>query len=59
VRVLLAELRDSPPPAGVDVGQRVTRRASRQQTARTFVRLLVVIARTLPQAVILGAGRRR
>lgn len=59
VRDLLAELRDSPPPAGVRLGQRVARRASRQQTMLTFVQLLVVIARALPQAAILGVGRRR
>lgn len=59
MRVLLAELREAPPPAGVELGQRVARRASRQQATLTFVQLLVVIARSLPQAAILGMGRRR
>jgi hypothetical protein len=59
VRVLLAELRDAPPPAGIELARRVARRASQQQTALTLVQLLVAIARALPQAAILGMGRRR
>lgn len=59
VRELLDELRETTPPARVDLAGRVSRRASRQRTTLTFVRLLVVITRALPHAAGLAIGRRR
>jgi len=59
VHELLEELRESAPPTGVDLAQRVAGRASRQQATMTFVQLLIVIARAIPHAAVLAMGRRR
>lgn len=55
---LLAEL-DATPAPPVDLAAGVVRRARSQRTALVIVNFLVGLARAVPDAIAIGAGRRR
>jgi len=56
---LLAELHATPTPASADLASGIVRSARRQRAALAIVNLLVGLARAVPEAIAIGAGRRR
>ena len=56
---LLAELDATPTPGAGNLAAHVVRRAQRQRAGLAVVQFLVALARAVPDAIAIGAGRRR
>ena len=56
---LLAELDATPASDAGNLAAQVVRRAQRQRAALAVVQLLLALARSVPDAIAIGAGRRR
>jgi len=56
---LLAELDAAPTPGAGNLAAHVVRRAQRQRAGLAVVQFLVALARAVPDAIAIGAGRRR